>query len=83
MDRVLSVVVMEMLNRGQIREALSVLHAVEFVWVLEEKEGDAMENYAAALKKVEATCGWSMRVEEDEMVSEPVGGESVSEEEMK
>lgn len=83
MDRVFSVIVIEMLQRGQIREALSVLHAVEFVWVLVEKEGDVMQDYAVALNRVKEVCGWHMRREKEEIVSEPDGSESVSEEEMK
>lgn len=82
-DRVISVMVMEMLKRGQIREVVSVLHAVEFVWVLEEKEGDGMQDYAVALNTIKEACGWQMRLQEDEVVSEPEGSESVSEEEMK
>lgn len=81
-DRVLSVMVMEMMKRGQIRQVLSVLHAVEFVWVL-EKEGDVMQDYAVALNTIKEACGWQMQLREDEVVSEPEGRESVSEEEMK
>ena len=82
MDRVLSSIVLGLLNRVQIRPLLSLLHAVEFSWVFTETECCDMSNYATALHEVLEACGWWMRLREDEMVSEPVNAEGVSESEM-
>lgn len=82
MDRVLSSIVLGLLNRAQIRPLLSLLHVVEFSWVFTEKECCDMSNYATALRAVLEACGWSMMLREDKMVSEPVSVEGISESEM-
>ena len=81
-NRQLTVFAVQRLQRREIRPLLALLHAVQFEWMVEPGD-DLAGSYAEQLTTLMEACGWSMKLQpEDMLVSEPRDSQGVSEEEM-